>query len=91
MTLARWMSAAPAELAGLGARKGCIAEGCDADLVVWDPDTEWTVDASRLQQRHKLTPYADRVLCGVVHATYLRGDRVWADGRLARAASGQLL
>jgi hypothetical protein len=31
------------------------------------------------------------VLRGVVHATYLRGERVWADGRLARATSGQLL
>jgi allantoinase len=85
------MSAAPAALAGLAARKGRIAEGCDADLVVWDPDAEWTVDASRLQQRHKLTPYAGRTLRGVVHATYLRGDRVWADGRLTRATSGQLL
>ena len=91
MSLARWMSAAPAALAGFGARKGRIAEGCDADLVVWDPDAEWTVDASRLQQRHKLTPYADRVLRGVVHAAYLRGECVWADGRLARANSGQLL
>jgi allantoinase len=89
--LHRWMSAAPAALAGLGARKGRIAEGCDADLVVWDPDAEWTVDASRLQQRHKLTPYAGRTLRGVVHATYLRGERVWADGRLTREASGQLV
>ena len=91
MDLARWLSAAPAALAGLGARKGRIAEGCDADLVVWDPDAEWRVDASRLQQRHKLTPYAGRRLRGVVHATYLRGDRVWADGCLTRATSGQLL
>jgi allantoinase len=85
------MSAAPASLAGLGARKGRIAEGCDADLVVWDPDAEWTVDAPRLQQRHKLTPYAGRSLRGVVRATYLRGDRVWTDGHLTRAASGLLL
>ncbi len=89
--LNRWMSAAPAALAGLAARKGRVAEGCDADLVVWDPDAEWTVDASRLQQRHKLTPYAGRTLRGVVHATYLRGERVWADGRLTRETSGQLV
>jgi allantoinase len=89
--LARWMSEAPAKLAGLVGRKGRIALGCDADFVVWDPDAEWTVDASRLQQRHKLTPYAGRVLRGAVRATYVRGDRVWADSCLLRAASGRLL
>jgi len=90
-TLARWMSEAPAALAGLGARKGRIASGCDADLVVWDPDVEWTVDPSRLQQRHKLTPYAGRALRGAVRVTYVRGERVWDDGELVRPASGRLL
>jgi allantoinase len=89
--VARWMSERPAALAGLGARKGRIAAGVDADLVVWDPDAEWTVDPSRLQQRHKLTPYAGRRLRGVVHATYVRGERVWDGDRLARAGGGQLL
>ena len=89
--LAAWMSEAPAALAGLAARKGRIAAGFDADLVVWDPDAEWTVDPSRLQQRHKLTPYAGRGLRGAVRATYLRGERVWDDGALTRAAGGILL
>jgi len=89
--LARWMSEAPAALAGLGAHKGRIAVGGDADLVVWDPDAEWTVDPLRMQQRHKLTPYAGRALRGVVRATYLRGERVWNEGVLARPKSGQLL
>ena len=89
--LARWMSAAPASLAGLAGRKGAIAPGADADLVLWDPERQFTVDASRLQQRHKLTPYARRQLRGVVHETFVRGQRVWSNGRLAQAASGQLL
>src|SRR5262249_23189930 len=62
--IGQWMSAAPAELAALGTRKGSITEGYDADLVIWDPDAEWTVEAARLQQRHKLTPYAGRILRG---------------------------
>jgi allantoinase len=89
--LSRWMSTAPAALAGLAGRKGTIAVGADADLVVWNPDEEFLVDASRLQQRHKLTPYAGRRLRGTVHETFVRGHRVWAQGRLVQPASGQLL
>jgi allantoinase len=89
--LARWMSAAPASLAGLGERKGRIAEGFDADLVVWDPDVEFVVDPARLQQRHKLTPYAGRSLFGTVLTTFVRGERVWDRNRLARAYGGRIL
>ena len=89
--LARWMSSAPAALAGLGHRKGRIAEGLDADLVVWDPDLEFCVESSRLQQRHKLTPYAGRWLFGTVLTTFVRGERVWDKNRLTRAYGGQLL
>ncbi|HTK31365.1 MAG TPA: allantoinase AllB [Candidatus Saccharimonadaceae bacterium] len=89
--VARWMSAAPARLAGLEGRKGRIAEGADADLVVWHPQSEWTVDAARLQQRHKVTPYAGRKLAGVVERVFLRGREVFADGRVLGEASGRLL
>ena len=88
---AGWMSEAPARLAGLGDRKGRIAPGCDADLVVWDPDAAWTVDPSRLQQRHKVTPYAGRRLVGHVQTTFLRGTPVWRDGQLIAVGSGDLL
>jgi allantoinase len=88
--LSRWMSAAPASLAGLD-RKGRIQAGYDADLVVWDPDEERVVDPQRLQQRHKLTPYAGRRLFGVVRTTFLRGERVWDDNGLVRAGAGHLL
>jgi len=89
--LARWMSEAPAALAGLSDRKGRLSPGYDADVVVWDADAEFTVDAAHLQQRHKVTPYAGRRLCGVVHTTFLRGTRVWDRGALAAGESGHLL
>jgi allantoinase len=88
--IAGWMSARPAALAGFGARKGRIVPGGDADLVIWDPEAEFTVDASRLQQRHKLTPYAGRRLRGLVKTTFVRGARVWDAGHLVGAGSGQL-
>jgi allantoinase len=59
--------------------------------VVWDPDAAWTVDPSRLHQRHKVTPYAGRGLTGRVRTTFVRGTPVWGDGRLLAAGSGRLL
>jgi allantoinase len=88
--LARWLSERPARLAGLDGRKGRIAGGADADLMIWDPDADIRVDPMTLQQRHKLTPYAGRRLRGVVRATWLRGVRVWDDGRIAERR-GELL
>lgn len=75
--LARWMAEGPARLAGL-ATKGRIAPGCDADLVVFDPDATFEVTPAMTRHRHKITPYAGRRLQGVVRATYLRGERVAA-------------
>lgn len=89
--LAEWMCAGPARLVGLDHRKGAIAPGRDADLVLLDPDATFTVDPASLYHRHPVTPYAGRVLHGVVRATYLRGQIAW-DGRgLAGDPRGRLL
>jgi allantoinase len=85
--LAQWMCAAPARLAGLEGRKGAIAPGYDADLVIWDPEASFVVDAERLHHRHKLTPYAGRTLHGVVRRTLLRGETIDHNG----APNGRLL
>lgn len=86
-----WMATAPARLAGLTERKGRIAPGADADVVVWDPDVEWTVDAQQLHHRHSLTPWAGERLRGVVLATYLRGEEIYSVGKWPDAGRGRLL
>ena len=79
-----WMSRGPAALAGLTS-KGAIAEGFDADFAVFAPDETWVVEPARLLHRHPVTPYAGATLRGVVHETWLRGER--SDG----VARGRLL
>ncbi|MFD6321467.1 allantoinase AllB [Streptomyces sp. NPDC058442] len=76
----RWMSTRPAELVGLGTRKGAIAPGRDADFAVLAPDETFTVDPEGLQHRNPVTAYAGRTLYGVVKSTWLRGRRVMTDG-----------
>jgi len=78
--LARWMASEPARLAGCDSRKGKIAPGYDADFVVFDSDREFVVAEERLHYRHPVSPYLGETLRGVVRATYLRGNPVFADG-----------
>jgi allantoinase len=47
-TILRWVSENTASHAGLGDRKGKIAVGYDADLIIWDPDAQYTVRLSAL-------------------------------------------
>jgi allantoinase len=79
--LATWMSERPARFAGLAGRKGRLAPGHDADVVVWDPDAVFTVQADDLHFRHKLSPYLGRRLEGRVVQTWLRGRRIYHGGR----------
>lgn len=89
--LSRWMSREPAKLAGLDHRKGSLAPGHDADIVIWNPDAEFVVDAQTLQHRHKVTPYDGRRLRGVVEATFVRGEQVYRDGGFADSPAGRTL
>jgi allantoinase len=70
-----WMAVGPAELVGLR-HKGRIAPGFDADLCVFAPDEEFTVDAAALHHRNPVTAYHGTTLRGVVRSTWLRGDPV---------------
>jgi len=80
--LSKWLASEPARLAGLTGQKGALAPGYDADIVLFDPDAEWTVAESDLRFRHKLSPYLGTRLRGRVLETYLRGECVfWGRGQ----------
>ena len=86
--VAEWMCRKPAELVGLQRRKGTIAPGVDADLVVWNPDERFTATQEMLLHRHKVTPYEGRELFGTVEMTFLRGNRAFRRGSPAGQPKG---
>ncbi|MFF1408994.1 allantoinase AllB [Streptomyces sp. NPDC058289] len=85
----RWMSAAPAALAGL-AQKGAIEVGRDADFAVLAPEETFTVDPAHLHHRNQVTAYAGKTLHGVVKSTWLRGTQI-ADHGTPTEPTGLLL
>ncbi|MFD6875310.1 MULTISPECIES: allantoinase AllB [unclassified Streptomyces] len=85
----RWMSTAPAALAGL-ARKGAIEVGRDADFAVLAPEETFTVDPAELHHRNQVTAYAGKTLHGVVKSTWLRGTQI-ADHGTPTEPKGLLL
>jgi allantoinase len=80
LDIVRWMAEGPARLAGCHLRKGRIAAGYDGDLVVFDPFSEFVLSKERLHYRHPVSPYLGEKPRGVVKATYLRGNPVFAEG-----------
>lgn len=89
--VARWTSAVTARLAGVAERKGAIAVGHDADLVVFDPDATFAVDPQKIEHRHKVTPWAGRTLRGVVRRTILRGETIYDAGSTQPSPKGERL
>ena len=87
--VSRWMSGAPARLAGLDGSKGTIAPGCDADLVIFDPDEESVVEPTALCHHHPVTPYAGMRLRGRICMTLLRGVVIYDEGRFPVLARGR--
>jgi allantoinase len=89
--LVRWMCSGPARLAGLEKHKGAIAPGHDADLVIWNPEKRFVVRPTMIEHRHKLTPYLNETLHGMVEATFLRGEMIYDRGRFPGTPRGKLL
>ncbi len=77
-TMFQWNAVAPAALAGLAHRKGKLAKGYDADVVIWNDRQSFSVLSGDIRHRHKSTPYAGRTLSGVVEQTFVGGRRAFS-------------
>ena len=86
------LSSEPARVFGLGPAKGSISIGADADVVVFNPEEQWTVDSASLFMNSDYSPFEGFSLTGKVETTISRGRVVFRDGKiLAKPGSGRYL
>jgi dihydropyrimidinase len=68
-------------------KKGAVAVGSDADLVIWDPRASKTISAKKQVSRIDYNVFEGFLCTGLPRATLSRGEITWLDGDL-RAAAG---
>lgn len=87
--LCRLMSENPARLFGMYPRKGVIAEGADADLVIWDPSWRGTVTAAAQTQNVDYTPFEGFALEGRADTVLVNGEIAVEKGAFTGAVAGR--
>jgi len=95
ITANRWVeltATTPAKIMGLFPRKGTIAVGSDADIVLWDPKATQTLSAKTHHMRVDYNPYEGRKVKGKASVVLSRGEVVVADGKfLGRKGRGKFV
>jgi dihydropyrimidinase len=85
-------STSPAKIFGLFPRKGTIAPGSDADIVVFDPERKQTLSAKTLHMKVDYNPYEGREVSGVSEVVLSRGRVIVEKGKFTgRAGAGSFL
>src|SRR5947209_6884024 len=82
------IATAPAKLFGLYPRKGTIAPGSDADLVIFNPERKMTISAATQHQRVDYTPYEGMQVQGIPETVLLRGSVMVRDGEYVGGKGG---
>jgi len=85
-------STSPAKIFGLFPRKGTIAPGSDADLVIFDPEKKTRLSAKTLHMKVDYNPYEGREVTGAATTVISRGNVIIENGRfLGKAGAGEFL
>lgn len=83
-----YMSENPAKLYHLYPWKGALIPGADADIVVWDPDTEWKLSAEDQQSACDYCPMEGTTIRGRAEQVYLRGTLAAENGKILVEKAG---
>ncbi|MFP3154257.1 dihydropyrimidinase [Lachnospiraceae bacterium ZAX-1] len=81
----------PAKLFGLYPRKGVVKVGSDADLVIWDTESEALISEKTQLQNVDYTPYEGMAVKGKPETVFLRGNAVFKDGKIIAEKQGKYL
>lgn len=90
-TMCKVLSENPAKLYGMFPRKGIIAPGADADIVVYDPQADHILRAEDMVSRAGYTPYEGFVTHGSVSQVWLRGKLMVENGHVIGEQEGQYI
>ncbi|WP_327149102.1 dihydroorotase [Nocardia sp. NBC_01329] len=88
--IAQLVASNPADRYGLPG-KGRLAEGVDADIAIVDPNRTWTVRAADSESTQEYTPFEGSELSAAVTDTFVRGNRVLADGVVTGEPAGRYI
>lgn len=89
--LARLLAEKPASVFGLDTRKGRIAAGLDADLVILDPQQSWVLDEAQAHSSAGWSPYHGMRLQGKITHTFVRGQAVYDGAVIGEPGMGQFI
>jgi len=82
----------PAKLFGFYPQKGTLQPGSDADIVLFDPDKQWTLKQEDLFYKNKHSPFIGKTMTGSVEMTFVRGKIVYEKGEIkAFGGTGKFL
>jgi len=95
LTLNRFVelvSTAPARIFGMYPKKGVLAVGSDADLVLWDPAAAYTITVATQAMRVDYSMFEGFQVCGNARDVYSRGDLIVSNGKfIGRPGRGRYL
>lgn len=86
-----YLSENPAKLYHLYPKKGVLAPGSDADIVVWNPDTTWSMTAKAQQSACDYCPMEGTAIKGRAEQVYLRGTLAAENGTILETYKGHYI